>query len=110
MELRGGDPTRVEAAGAELAGAIGTGDVPARQATGPRAYRLLSRAAEEFPAPQARRSAPAEDAAENLGIDDRRRAHAAWISAQAVMTARPRRWPLMLMQKPSQAGVESACT
>ena len=38
------------------------------------------------------------------------RAHAAGISAQAVMTARPRRWPLVLMQRPSHAGVESACT
>jgi hypothetical protein len=36
--------------------------------------------------------------------------HAAGSSAQGVMTARPRRCPLRLMLKPSQAGVESACT
>ena len=38
------------------------------------------------------------------------RSHAAGSSAQAVITARPRRWPLVLIMKPSQAGVESACT
>jgi hypothetical protein len=36
--------------------------------------------------------------------------HGAGISAQGIITARPRRWPLMLMLKPSKAGVESACT
>ena len=36
--------------------------------------------------------------------------HGAGISAQAVITERPRRWPLRLIMKPSQAGVESACT
>ena len=49
MELRGGDPARLEAAEAELAGAIAIGDdpPPARPLVLERAG-LLSRAAEEF--------------------------------------------------------------
>jgi hypothetical protein len=49
VELRGGDPARLEAAEAELAGAIGIGDdpPPARPLILERAG-LLSRAAEEF--------------------------------------------------------------
>jgi hypothetical protein len=68
VELRGGDPARLEAAEAELAGAIGIGDdpPPARPLVLERAG-LLSRAA-EVPAPQTRRTDPSTTARSEEGL------------------------------------------
>jgi hypothetical protein len=69
VELRSGDPARLEAAEAELAGAIGIGDdpPPARPLVLERAG-LPSRAAEEFPAPQTRRTDPSTTARSEEGL------------------------------------------